>query len=290
MAETLVAPGAEPTYNLRLVENGLFDRAKWRWAGAIASKGLAALIGALALLIDIPIGYVALGILLLTVLSEVFGYASDSLKSQAQRLHDKLDFHDSLNVEIKSHERRDIMVKVPSRLAAKAKSDKPPDPYFAAKDEDVVKRGLKNLEESSWWTEHLTEITRNYLCCMSVVLVLACLFYLMAMLFFPYNSNDPAAQAKVLTTEARLGVALLSLLPSLGVIKLITGYHSLSQSAGEMIKKALAMQSNAGATKEDVVKLWLEYQAKRAAAPMVPGWVYRLNQKRLNELWDQHKA
>ncbi len=292
MAETVAGspPGAEPTYNLRLVENGLFNLAKWRWCGAIVSKGLAALLGALALLVDIPIGVVALGILLLTVLSEVFGYASDSLKSQAQRLHDKLDFHDSLGAEIKSHERRDIMVKVPSRIAAKAKSDKSPDPYFAAKDEDVIKRGSKNLEESSWWTEHLAGITRTYLCWMSVVLVLACLFYLLAMLFFPFSANNPAAQAKALTLEARLGVALLSLLPSLGVIKLITGYHSLSLSAGEITKKALAMQSNEEMTKQDVVKLWLEYQAKRAAAPMMPGWVYWLNRKRLNELWDHHKA
>lgn len=292
MAETNASspPGPEPTYDLNLIRQGLFDLAKKRWCWAIVSKFLAALLGALALFVDIPIGVVALAILLLTVLSEMCGYFSDAAKSQAQRLHDKLDFQDSLSMEIKSYERRDIIVKVPSHIAAKAKSDKPLDPYFAATDEDVIKRALKNLEESSWWTEHLAGTTRTYLCWMSVVLVLLCLFYLLAMLFFPYSAANPASQAKALTTEARLGVALLSLLPSLGVIKLITGYHSLSLSAGEITKKALAMQSKAKTTREEVGKLWLEYHAKRAAAPMVPGWVYRFNQKRLNELWNQHKA
>jgi hypothetical protein len=40
----------------------------------------------------------------------------------------------------------------------------------------------------------------------------------------------------------------------------------------------------------DVLKLWQDYQLARASAPIVPTWIWKKREKKLNKLWLTYRA
>jgi hypothetical protein len=271
-----------PEYNLRALETGLFDTAKGYWRNNLLCKGFAASYGIASVLLDMNIGTVVIPVFLLTVLSEVFSHLSDSTKGLAQRLHDKLDLRDSFGWKIENDEVRTFVVKAPGMVRESAQKDAP-EPWFENTGENTVQRALENLEESSWWTEELSSRAFSYLMWISLGVAVVVVVYLVVVALYMPQQRQP--------TGTRIGIAVLSLLPSLGVIKLILGYYALSQASLAIRKEAhkFLAEYKRVPPEVSVIKLWFEYQAKRSSAPMLPSWIYDWNRDLLNKLWKDYK-
>jgi len=272
---------SEAIYNLRALETGLFDTAKRYWRNNLLCKFIAGLYGIVSVLLDLSTGAVVIPVFLLTVVSEVCSYFSDSTKGLAQRLHDKLDFRDSFGWKIENDEVRTFLARAPRSVRESAKKASP-EPWFESKEENNLRRALENLEESSWWTEELSWKAFFYLMWISLIVVVLVVVYLVVVALYIPQKGQPIG--------AKIGIAVLSLLPLLGVIKLILGYYSLSQASSAIRKEAhKSLAENERVLETIVIKLWFEYQAKRSSAPMLPSWVYHWNRDLLNKLWKDYK-
>ena len=65
-----------------------------------------------------------------------------------------------------------------------------------------------------------------------IVVVLVVVYLVVVALYIPQKGQP---------IGAKIGIAVLSLLPSLGVIKLILGYYSLSQASSAIRKECISL-------------------------------------------------
>ena len=83
-------------------------------------------------------------------------WRSDSVKGVADSLHRKLELEDSFGWSISNAELSDIIADAPFTEAALHSSQEHGAKFFASGLPVGSKRGLANLEESAWWTKHLS--------------------------------------------------------------------------------------------------------------------------------------
>lgn len=142
-----------------------------------------------------------------------------------------------------------------------------------------IPKTLENLSESAWFSHHLSASCGRMLgwlffgaLALSTWLLLLC--------------STALAGSSVAATSAQSVASTLAFLISVGIFKHWMGYISFSQRADGVFNEARRMLSaKEPASAEDALKLLSEYQVARASAPLVPTWVWQLNQKRLNQNW-----
>jgi hypothetical protein len=259
---------------------GLFATAKRWWGLSLLAKVLATAVGAAGVLAPIPVGVTALSVFGLTILSELFAFWSDSTKGLVQKLQDKLDLEDSLGWAISNEELRDIVFQAPGWVKKDASQRTLPRTYFASKQPEGVLRALENTEESAWWSRHLA--WKMFVFSLTAILVILGLALVTLLTTAFVGDGD------IQTKTARLVIALLSLLPSLGVIKLVIGYYKFHQAASRVQEKAKQM-AKGRPSQAETLKLVYEYQLARASAPLIPEWVYNRHQDELNKLWEAYR-
>lgn len=88
---------------------------------------------------------------------------------------------------------------------------------------------------------------------------------------------------------ARVSTAILTLIPSLGMIKLITGYHGFATKAGQ-VEEQVKRLGERPVSEITALNLVFEYHLARAAAPPIPDWIFLLRQQELNHLWDEVRS
>jgi hypothetical protein len=272
---------SEQVYDLRALHIQLLGVAKFYWCANLYCKAVATLYGIVSTTIGFPPGLVLIPVFLVTVLTEMVSLRSDSIKLLARSLHDKLDFQDALGWPIENHELRTIISKSPKHLQ-KLDRKAPLVPWFENTESNDVRKPLENLEESSWWTEELSRRMFYFVLWTTVITTVVLFVYFVGLnLYVPKGAQ---------LEGTKIGIGLICLLPSLGVIKLIFGYYSLWQSSLAIREEAQDCRvKNRRIPRERVMKLWFEYRVKRSSAPMIPTWIYNRNRDLLNGLWEKYK-
>jgi hypothetical protein len=84
---------------------------------------------------------------------------------------------------------------------------------------------------------------------------------------------------------ARVVTGFLMLLLSMGIIKLIVGYHGPSRK-GATTEVAADRLLNAKSTDQmEAFRVYYDYHLARAVGPIIPTWVWRLRRRKLQEVW-----
>ncbi len=219
-----------------------------------------------------------------TVLAELCMNRSDAIKGRAQQFRRKLDLQDGLGWQIPNTELSDFTVRCSWWVTRRAEKNPASEPYFASTDAPGPFRALRNVSESAWWTKHLAEWMAAF-CWATVVLgVLGSLAVLIAAL---QNTSTHSIQMSV----ARIVTAFLMLFLSLGLIKLALGYGSLSKNSGSS-EAAADRALNATTAPEELTafKIMYDYHLNRAAGPLVPTWMWKLREGKLNRTWKELRS
>lgn len=122
----------------------------------------------------------------------------------------------------------------------------------------------------------------QYAFALTIVCVVGSLFVLIV-------SISSAMNSEILSSIGRVVTSVLMLVLSLGLIRLMLGYYGFSrkaQRAEERVGECLKHECG----DLEVVKLYNEYHLDRASAPLIPDWVWKLNQEHLNGLWSDYRS
>jgi len=203
------------------------------------------------------------------------------LKGVAETLLRKLDLRDSFGWGISNAEITDILARAPRKLLADVARVEKPEAYFASQEGPGVRRALKNIQESAWWSKHLTDKMWRYSLAATLTSIAGSL---MVILLSLNTIND----YDILSGTGRVVTSILMLVLSLGLIRLTRGYHNFHQRAQQAETRAEELL-NADCSKIDAIKLYNEYHLDRAAAPLIPDLVRKWNQERLNGLWESYR-
>ena len=199
----------------------------------------------------------------LTILSEISMFASDIKKGTAESIRRKLDAADSLGWPISKVEISDLLVNTPARYTDRLIKAGDESEWFASTESIGVQRALENIQESAWWSKHLSGAMWVY--CLSALLALVAAS-ITALIVSVYTIQDYAA----LKSIGRVVTATLMLTLSLGLFRFIFGYHTFSQKASHIEERIESLFSIPNLAEIDAIKVMNEYNLARAAAPLLP--------------------
>jgi hypothetical protein len=265
------------------------------WGAGLGIKLIVFILGIVVVIAPIDGRIIAVIGLILAATSELLIWQSDRWKGAAQGLHRKLDFENSFRWFISESELMDYLARYPGDtddLVGKSTGS-----YFASDELPGPKRAVENLRESAWWSMHLAESMFWRSVAVIVGIVVACVLLLNASVGNLAKSQaSPSATVTtqqsaetsqgVSTQTVKIVTASILFIFSYGLLKFATGYHSFCVKS-KQIKDSAEVLINAGQISEvQAVKLWQDYHLAREAAPIIPTWIWKCRQKKLNGLWD----
>jgi cell division protein FtsL len=266
--------------NVRKLCIDYFSYVKRAWAISMLCKALGVCVGVAGVLVQPLTKAASIIVFVLAVISEVFTWQSDRSRGEAEALRRKLDYEDSLGWTISGAELSDFLARAP-QMVRMSIDDEKHENYFASKDTIGAKRALKNVQESAWRSKHLAEKMLRFMLVVNFISVSLSVLLLLI-------SVNSVSSPETLSSVGRVVISVLMLIFSLGLIRLTASYHSFSQKTHRIEERASEMIKGP-AGEIDVLKLFTEYHLSRAAAPLLPDWVYERNKKYLNKLWNQFR-
>ena len=269
-------------HNPRALCQVYFTLAK-RWARfSFICKLAGFLIGVLTVLLPLVPAYVPVLVFMLAMIADWLAWRSDTNKGTAEALLRKLDGRDSFGWPISRAELSDLLMRSPSKVnklvVAKALSED----YFASEEPPGTLRALENLQESAWWSKHLSERMRSYYLAGTCLLVAIAVLVLLV-------SIQTIDDKQTLSSLGRIVTSVLTLVFSLNLFRSVLGYHNFSVKAGQIEKSTENLLASQGVQESEVIKLMSEYQLARASAPLLPTWLWNRMEDELNATWKQYR-
>jgi hypothetical protein len=153
-------------------------------------------------------------------------------------------------------------------------------PYFASANDLGWRKAMENLQESAWWSKHLSKSMGSIIFVFTIGLSVISLLLL---IFFSLMS--PAAGT--LTTVNRVVISVLLLTVSLGLIPLARNYNAFSQRCSACEKAATDLLRSTEQEIVPAIEVWNEYHLARASAPLIPSRLWKWKEKSLNKTWNE---
>ncbi len=264
--------------------NAQFDAAKF-------NQNMAVLCSIIVLVLDIVVTFtsffekqVALIAAILVISSAALLWRSSRLRDIAEGELRKFEFYKGIGWEISSREVSDILASAPTAVKKAARRSNDIDTYFIDVSDVGPQKLLRNLEESSWWTKQLAQRMTSITAAFSILIAAVAVITLVVSL-----QNTPLQT--VADSIASTTISVIVFLFAGGYVRLAFDYHLLSQSADKAEARACELlTSKQKAEESEAIKVLLDYQIARTTAPLIPTWLWKMNQNELNKLWDERVA
>jgi hypothetical protein len=266
--------------NLVILHRGLFSSAK-AWFAAAQLVRIGAVVAGLASLQPTLAPFVPFTVFALTGIAEALLWQSDTIKALAERATRLLEIQDGLGIEPPPGDLADVAAEAPAHVREAAKHASG-EPYYAATADRGPIRLLQNVQESAWWTKHLASSMFTITLCTMVGLAALSLAFLITSINLAFTAHDLSVLARVVT-------AALMLVFSLGLFRMAIGYNTLRDRARAAESRGAAAET-AGADTVAALRIVHDYQLARAAAPLIPDWIYRARSAALNDIRATHHA
>lgn len=265
--------------NLPKLRQALFDAAKgWQLAASVCGLVIV-LINIIAAITSQLSAVLAIAAVLLTVFNILFLWRSDRLREEAEATLRKLEFYNGLGWAISRREIANLLASSPKAVKQAANSTEICEYWTSTRVESPLKL-LENLEESAWWSKHLARRMSQYAGGVGLVTFVVVLITLLLVLQSPTAQPASDMIAKVI-------ILVVLFVVSSGYIRLAFDYAQFARAAEKAETQAVQLQENTVIAEIEAVKLLHDYQIDRAAAPLLPSWLWGLVEKDLNDLWKQ---
>lgn len=259
----------------------IFDEAKLCWGTSLIMKVGAAGLGVFYIACHVTAALAPFTVAVIAAASELFQWRSDILRGHAEGLKRKIEYHDAFGWPISNMDLSDQLAQMTNKKReAIAKSVR--ENYFACREAQGPKRAVENLQESAWWSKHLSA---NMLTLCGIIMV--CLFFgSFAVLVI---SASTIKNYTTLESVSRVVTAVLAFIVSLGLTRMIVGYYNFNKKSENAERGAALLLKNDKVDDTDALKLLHEYQIARASAPPIPDRLWKIRRDTLNELWDKYR-
>jgi hypothetical protein len=189
--------------------------------------------------------------------------------------------HDGLGWKIPRTELADAAVELSDVCYQRAKT-RVQEPYFASNTPPGPIRALENLQESAWFSKHLSNAAGHWCATIASILVVASMAALL-------TAIATVKDFGFLDSLGRIVVSLMMLIFSVELIPLAVSYYRFSKRAGFIEGHAVAALGQSAPDVIPSAQLWGDYHIARSRAPLIPTWLWRLRRKQLNRLWQDYR-
>jgi hypothetical protein len=277
---------ARKTNNLkhdpRALCQAYFSLAKKWFIVAYTGKCLVFLLGVLSILLPLLPGYAPFLVVAMAASADFFSWYSDAYKGTAEALLRKLDGRDSFGWAISHAELSDLLMRSPSNLDKLVFAEALAEEYFASKEGVGAKRALENIQESAWWSKHLSERMGRYYLIGTCILIILSVSVLLV-------SIQTINNTMLLASIGRIVTSVLLLVFSLGLFRSVLGYYNFSSKAAQIEKYIENQIASQNFDVADAIKVMNEYHLARASSPLIPSWIWKSMRNELNETWKKYR-
>lgn len=254
-----------------------FSRSKMWWGIGMTLQVVVAVAAAITAVCGSIAGWVGLMLGSGAVVGAICRWRGDSLRHRADTLLKHVELDDGFGWEIDRKVLSDnLVMAIPLETGARSRGAEQGN-FYASSREPGPLRALENLRESAWWTQHLARWMAWFTGIGTIVLLGVTMWGLLAALTI-VGPADVIVLSNVL-------VAVLAVIVATDLVRLPFDYHAMSQDACDFDSLASALLGPGRPTVDQALRLVTDYQLRRALAPQVPDWVWRLRRKRLDAIW-----
>ena len=193
----------------------------------------------------------------------------------------KLDARDSFGWQISNAELSDLFIKARDDFRKLAPRETQGEDYFASKKSLGAKKAVENIQESAWWSKHLSERMFKY--CLGISLVIF-MIALGTLIFCIQAINS----RNVLISVGRIVTSTLMLFFTLGLYRRVIGYYEFSHKASK-IEATIEALDKQTFSESDAIKIMHEYQLARSNSPLIPSFIWRQMRRKLNLMWTKYR-
>lgn len=220
----------------------------------------------------------------IAVISVLMQIRVDRYKSSAEALLRQYEEHEGFGWPVSRKTVSDIMINLPARLRHEASEFNLLQPYYASQAPKSMRRIIENLEESAWWTKHLSSKMASYSLLFVLIMFTSSFFALVFTLNLATNQSFER-------NMARAAVSVVAFLFTGGMIKLWLDYRQLNEQATRTENTACQLLASAEELNSiDATRLLNEYQIARASSPLIPDWVFKHSQSDLDDMWKKYRS
>jgi len=268
--------------DLQPLSQAYFELAKKWWWLSIGCKFFVFIVGLTStLLVIFPI-YSPFLAAILEIASEICLWRSDTIKDGAEALRRKLDVRDSFGWSISNTELSDLYIRTPDSLRKLAPRETQGENYFASQIPVGEKKALENIQESAWWSKHLSAKMFQY-CLVTSLSLLAIILGTLIVCIQTLSSRD------ALINIGRIVTSTLMLFFILGFCRRVIGYYEFSQKASQIESRIEVLLNTQNVTESDAIKIMHEYQLARSSSPLIPSFIWKQMRGKLNVMWTKYR-
>jgi hypothetical protein len=154
---------------------------------------------------------------------------------------------------------------------------------YASKKPFGAARVVENLAESAWFSRHMA---RYCVLALRAVFILTLVVAVVLLLLCAISLGG----TPVGVGAAKCVSATFLFLISVGTLRFWLSYDAFSRKSEQTEVEASRLQSAGEPDLREAQRLLAEYQLARAAAPLIPTWMWLLFRKRLNNNWALRSA
>ncbi len=221
-------------------------------------------------------------VIFITLAAEFASWRYASARDNWEVLHRKLFFFESLGWEISKAEISDLLTQISKSEKKKATNINPDESFFASPQKTGSKRAVENIQESAWWTKHISKRAGNIYLGVVIILLIGSFVVLSI-------SIETVKDYDVLTNMGRAVTSAVMLIFSLDLVRIARSYQKYSEQSASVEASAKRLLKSPKIETIEAIKLIQEYHLAHAEAPMNPQWLWKIMRDDLNIIWREYR-
>lgn len=268
------------SHSMQALSREYFKSAKRWWAASNIARTAAYVFGATMAFFEVWVtGYPFL-VAGLFGLASGFRWKSNQEKQSSELLRRKLDFEESFGIRMSKIEVADLK----AQLGASDLPTPSSEAYFASgksSPDSSGEKAFENLRESAWWSKHIARSAQKLCNVLAVALVGLSILALIVSIKFLADLETISGVSKVVTST-------LYFVFSARLFRSALAYRDFATRAEGISKSSDGTLERGEVDKLSAMQMWHEYHLARAAAPLLPEWLYKWRRDSLNKTWKAH--
>jgi hypothetical protein len=258
-----------------------FSRAKTWWGIALVAQLAASLIAAVSVLVNGASLELALVVAVVGCAAAAALWRSEVLRHDAEALLRHVELEDAFGWAVDAKILADSVSRALPLARRVSVRGREQGAFFSSTVAKGPQRALENVQESAWWSHHLSQLMAKISGGAACVLIVLSLWSLL-LAASALGTTGPLVLSNIVT-------AILSIAFTGNVLRLPFDYMRFARTANEYDRKSKELLARGNPTESEGLRIIADYQLERSRAPLLPDWAWRLRREALNNIWRTYR-
>jgi hypothetical protein len=222
------------------------------------------------------------------LVAECIRWRSDYWKSEGERAKRKWEIADGLGTPLDSKDIADWLAAKPRHFLDDVADSEIQGSLFDSVLSAGPRRAVENVQESAWWSRHLSCKIVFYIGVFLGLIVIGAFFGLSISIGM-LKATTVRQSGSFVQNIGGIICAALAFVFSINLVRLLADFLEFSTEATDTLRRCIELLKSAEITDRDALSVVHDYQTARNAAPLLPTFVWKRHGDHLREQWEEFR-